>query len=746
MSARVLLVFSEIIEAKNLTSLFKKRGVKVKHVESSHQIDRIIKQNGEYKPDIVVLDLHSPDEDWLSGLKKVKSKFPNSRILFSTDQSDPNLILRAKSYGAKHFLRAPFDDDGLTQALQRMTNQPSAKKRIAYQESIPKVKIPVRVKIIFPYVFLAILIALAAAFVVSQVTRDSVEERFINQLIDSGKLSSDWMVREEERLLGTLRLLLNTQGMSEAVFLEDAERLRELSLPVAVNSGEEAIEILNTDAVSVFTLRRDPMDDAGSFEYSRGEDSYISLEFVQNVLTGLTDSLGDKYIGVVDSPLGKYLYVSGPLLDSIGNPVGVVLVGKSLVTLTRQMRADTMGHISLYDLNGQIITSTLSDSEGNLIPVPTAMVVDVLTNKDGASVVRSQSPESVDYREILGSWEARSGVEFGVLGTALPETFLVRSGESASVQIFILVTVAFLGVIFAGVLIANRITKPLLQVVEASSEIAHGNINVKVEASGSDEIAVLAHSFNRMIDGLQEGSMYRDLLGRTVSPEVRDQLRDTLSSGDIRLEGQFAIATVLMADVQGYTSLSEKEDPATILKWLNELFGALVPIITAHGGVVNEFSGDSMFTFFGILPRPLEGAESAYLACNAAVEMLGAVERVNEKRHNRGEPELKVGIGINTGPVTAGGLGAQDRLHYTIIGDTVNTAQRIESLAHKFDESGIMLSKQTVIALWDKKEMFNLESYGVYSVKGKEEKLLVYRLWPDGENVEINLEMVDLVN
>jgi adenylate cyclase len=200
-----------------------------------------------------------------------------------------------------------------------------------------------------------------------------------------------------------------------------------------------------------------------------------------------------------------------------------------------------------------------------------------------------------------------------------------------------------------------------------------------------------------------------------------------------------------MADVQGFTTISEKENPSTVLNWLNELFGELVPIITSFGGVVNEFSGDAMFTFFGILPRPLDGAESAYLACRAAVEMLAAVGRINERRESRGDPLLNLGIGINTGPVTAGGLGAEDRLHYTIIGDTVNTAQRIEALAHQFGESGIMVSKQTLIALWDKRDNFNLEAQGVYIVKGKEEKLLVYRLWPAGVDVSLDVEMVDLV-
>ena len=159
--------------------------------------------------------------------------------------------------------------------------------------------------------------------------------------------------------------------------------------------------------------------------------------------------------------------------------------------------------------------------------------------------------------------------------------------------------------------LAGLITRPLLRLVSASAEVAQGNLEVKVDASGDDELAVLAKSFNYMVAGLQEGSIYRDLLGRTVSPEVREQLRQTFTSGNLRLEGQEAVATVLMTDIRGFTTLSEKVDPATVFQWLNEYFGQLVPIITNYGGVVNKFDGDAMLAFFGTLPRLLSPKQSA---------------------------------------------------------------------------------------------------------------------------------------
>ena len=335
-------------------------------------------------------------------------------------------------------------------------------------------------------------------------------------------------------------------------------------------------------------------------------------------------------------------------------------------------------------------------------------------------------------RESLSSLEApRGDNDLGLIGTSLAETFLARPSQFTRLQVFSLATVAFIFVIALGVYLANRITRPLLRVVEASAEVAQGNLEVQVDAVGNDELAVLAHSFNQMVSGLREGSLYRDLLGRTVSPEVREELRRSFGSGDVRLEGQDAVATVLMSDIRGFTGLSESQDPTTILTWLNEFFADLVPIIAAHEGVVNKFEGDAMLAFFGILPRPLPPQQSAYRACQAALEMLEAIERFNDRRTAHGLPPMRAGIGINTGPVTAGGLGSADRLHYTIIGDTVNATARLQGLTRRWgEESGAVISQHTLFALQDRRHEFELEALGVQTIKGKEEQLLVYRLCP----------------
>jgi adenylate cyclase len=283
-------------------------------------------------------------------------------------------------------------------------------------------------------------------------------------------------------------------------------------------------------------------------------------------------------------------------------------------------------------------------------------------------------------------------------------------------------------------------------VVRASIEVARGNLEIKVPSRGNDEVSVLAHAFNSMVSGLQEGFIYRDLLGRTVSPEVRETMRHSFASGDLRLEGQNTTATVLISDIRGFTPLSEKEEPTTIMTWLNEYFGELVPVITRFGGVVDKFEGDAMLAFFGILPSPLSAQESAWQACQAAAELLAALDQLNLRRSQRGDPLLVTGISINTGALTAGSLGATDRLNYTIIGDTVNATQRMGKITRQFGESGVVVSEYTLDALGERKGEFHIDPLGQHALEGKSKHLSLFRLYAAGQLAERSDQACETLN
>ncbi len=740
---RVLIIQQQAQPAQALTRHFRSRGDQVWEAWEIGQAEALFKQ---IRPHLILLDLHFPGEDWLEFLRHIQTADPKVKVILTNQYPDVQREMLAKSNGFHVFLRQPFQARWIEQALRRLEavdvptqprQQPSPAPLPVSQP--PAVKVPVRLKITLPYLILALLFALASAYIVTQVVIESVQDRFFNQLVAAGRQTTDWMVREEDRLLATLRLIANTQGIAEAVQAGDSEQLRLLSLPLALNNNEEAVEILDTRGVTVFSARRPPDAPRGEYTYSRDDPFFSQQEFVQRVLRGEQDARGDKFAAFVQTPWGDYFYISGPILDAQGQLSGVVLVGKSAASLVREMKLDTLSDTTLYTVNGSPIASTFPAFQPTLDP---ALALEVLQTQDQASKSRPLDINGINYTELLGAWEARSGEDLGLLGVALPQSFLVRTSQITRLQVFLLITISILLVILVGIYLANLITRPLLRLVRATSQVAQGNLGVKVSVDGNDELSVLAHAFNAMIAGLQEGFIYRDLLGRTVSPEVREQLRQTFGSGNVRLEGQQAEATVLISDIRGFTTLSEQADPARVMNWLNEYFDRIVPIIVKHGGVVNKFDGDAMLAFFGILPRMLSPKKSAMAACQAAVEMTAAIDELNHIREQRGDPPLITGIGINTGVVIAGGLGAKDRLHYTIIGDTVNTAQRLESLTRQLIKgTGAVIGHSTFTALEENQQRFTLEPMGLHSVKGKLERVMVYRLSAPREipQVEVTL-------
>ena len=603
----------------------------------------------------------------------------------------------------------------------------AAGQRQALDQGLPVVRVPLRVKIASPYAFLALVFAIATAYVVSQVVIDSAQERYTNQLIETGKLAADWNAGQEGRLLETLRFIANTQGLAEAVANRDSGRLEELALPVALNAQAQAVEILDASGASLLSLRQRPEAQDIGLQVFQAEEGFAQWDFVRRVLAQEVDQRGDKYAGLGRTAWGDYLFVAGPVYDNQGRLVGAALVGKSLEALARQLRQDLLAQATIYDLTGQPLASSFPEGGGT--PLAADLAAKALAQGEQASLLRDVRPAEVMYGEIIGPLQAR-GEDIGLIGVALPQAFLVHTGQVTRMQVFILVAVAILLVVGVGVYLADRITHPLASMVSASSQVAQGNLGVRIRTDGNDEVSVLAHAFNYMVAGLQEGVVYRDLLGRTVSPEVRDRLRRAFASGEVRLEGQETTASVLIIDIRNFTRLAEKASPTVVLAWLNEYFGELLPVITAWGGVVNEFAGDSFLAFFGILPQPLPAQESSYQACQAALELLRMVEQYNARRAERGDPPFITGVGVNTGVVTAGSLGTPDRLQYTLIGDTVNTTQRLEDMTREFGESAIVVSQHTLLALGARQDEFRFEPLGEHIFKGKLEPVLAYRLRP----------------
>jgi len=412
--------------------------------------------------------------------------------------------------------------------------QITAERRVtsAEQKTIPRVRVPIRTKLTIPYLVLSIILAVAAAYLITQLVVENVEERFDKQLFEAGKISSELMVGYEMQLLETQRLLANAEGVSSAIVAKDPDTLRSLTLGMIANDQQEAVEFLDLQGNHVLSVRHRAGGNPEDYEVSSGGHTiFTDLEIVQNILNGKTDAKGDKFADFVITDTSSFLFVSGPVYDTNGNLCGALLVGRSLQTLAADMRFKTFAQISLYDHAGKMIYSTLPFPH-DLTPEAALQTV---SYKDSGSARRDLSPQrefdvaDILYAEILGAWEVRGDHELGVLGVALSQNAVVQASNGSRWRIFALVATTNLLIILVGIQLANTITRPLIQLVQASVRVSEGDLDVKVSNRSNDEISVLTESFNTMVASLNRSQKellrsYDDTLeGWANALELRDK-------------------------------------------------------------------------------------------------------------------------------------------------------------------------------------------------------------------------------
>ena len=234
---------------------------------------------------------------------------------------------------------------------------------------------------------------------------------------------------------------------------------------------------------------------------------------------------------------------------------------------------------------------------------------------------------------------------------------------------------------------------------------------------GNDEIGAVAEGFNRMVGGLRERELIRETFGKYVTQEVRDEIL----SGRVDLEGQAREVTILFADIRDFTPWVEAHDPREVVRDLNAYFTLMEGAIRDHHGLVLQYIGDEIEAVFG---APVTNPRHPDLAVAAAVEMRQRLRAWNAGRAREGHVALRHGIGVHTGRVLAGNIGSPDRLSWTLVGDPVNVAARLQGLNKDFG-SDILLSGETARRL---QAPVALEALSAVTVKGKVTAVEVYRV------------------
>jgi len=232
-----------------------------------------------------------------------------------------------------------------------------------------------------------------------------------------------------------------------------------------------------------------------------------------------------------------------------------------------------------------------------------------------------------------------------------------------------------------------------------------------------DELEQLASAFNQAVEGLRERDQLKETFGKYVTRHVAERIL----AGKAVLGGEMVPVTVLFSDIRGFTSISEKMDPKALLDFLNIYFSGMVECVMNEAGVVDKFIGDAVMAVFG---APVPQEDDALRAVRAALAMRERLTSLNLGFAARGLPQIKIGIGVHSGMVVAGNMGHVERMEYTVIGDPVNLASRLESLTKELGVD-ILISEDTFLKV---QAHVLVEPLREIQVRGREQAVKVYRL------------------
>jgi class 3 adenylate cyclase len=299
----------------------------------------------------------------------------------------------------------------------------------------------------------------------------------------------------------------------------------------------------------------------------------------------------------------------------------------------------------------------------------------------------------------------RLGLPVYTIGTGLLVAAIVGERDGARGLLAATVVAAAVGLALSTeltVFLSRAVTTPIAEVSEAMLRVRSGDYSARVPVTSSDELGEMTHDFNLMANGLSEREEMRDAFGTYVDREVVG----IILSGDFPDKGFDADISILFCDIRGFTSYAETAAANEVVDMLNRMFTAIVPIIEKHGGHVDKFLGDGLLAYFGVPERHPDHADRALAA---AQELVAAAATA--------ATGLTVAAGVNTGRVVAGAVGGAGRLNFSVIGDAVNVAARVEAMTRKTGDD-VLITAATRDAL---QRPVSLISRGVLPLKGKSE-------------------------
>ena len=342
------------------------------------------------------------------------------------------------------------------------------------------------------------------------------------------------------------------------------------------------------------------------------------------------------------------------------------------------------------------------------------IVSDSMTSGQAGMQLRFTDADRIEY---IGAFKKVPTGRFAVI-TTIPVSTVYSAALDVARQNLYITAIVLLCSILVIWLFSKTVSRPALELVRATEKIESGDYAVDIVPTTNDELGLLTRSFVEMGKGLAEREHIKDTFGKFVNKEIAAQAL----TGNLRLGGTRRTATIMFADIRSFTAFSERFDPESVVAFLNSYMTRMVDCIERTHGVVDKFIGDAIMAVWGAPVTKGDMAIDALECINAMIMMRNSLIEYNKTRGGPNRPIIRIGCGVNTGACIAGQIGSAKRMEYTVIGDAVNLASRIEALNKPFG-TDILISEYTFDLVRDH---VIVEPMPPITVKGKTDPLQIF--------------------
>ena len=334
------------------------------------------------------------------------------------------------------------------------------------------------------------------------------------------------------------------------------------------------------------------------------------------------------------------------------------------------------------------------------------------------TLVQDYTKDGKQYFDIavaIGTIINNNKYVVGEVHLTISRAIISKVVMEAAIKIGLIILISLILGILTSILLVNFLVRPIGYLVEGVKAIGEGNYDVEIRLRTNDELGLLTEIFNHTAKSLKEKELIKGAFSKYISSEVMEQIIKDPSK--LSLHGKRLKATMLFTDIRGFTSMSEKLEPEQVVSIINDYLTIQTDKVIKHNGFLDKFVGDCVMAVYGI---PVPKDDDAYRAVKTAIDIRESVKKLNSIRERMKQLTVGIGIGLNTGEVVCGNMGSPQKMDYTVIGDNVNLASRLEANA---PANTIYVSESTYEETKDK---FNYKELEPIFVKGKKEPIKIY--------------------